>query len=217
MAGRDTDGAVIGFATYPRVAVAPRRLAVKVFDSVQGRVANPAGAPWNMAKTLAQMLVMWSIFFFLAPAGIYSFERRLHLTRYRFRSRRWKVAGVTLFLLGYILAQVSAVFMVVKGHGTPLPADATRQLVVAGPYRFVRNPMAMGSLAQGFAIAMFLGSPLVAVYAFVGSTGWNYLVRPWEEKDLERRFGEPYRHYRDSVRCWIPRLHPYEAKHARDQ
>ncbi len=99
--------------------------------------------------------------------------------------------------------------MVRYGDGTPLPADCTRRLSIAGPYRYVRNPMAMGSLAQGFAVGLFLGSPLVLLYALAGTLGWNFVVRPWEEHDLEQRFGEPYRRYRDAVRCWIPRLHPF--------
>jgi len=74
----------------------------------------------------------------------------------------------------------------------------------------VRNPMAMGSFAQGFAVGIFLGSPLVLIYVLIGTVGWNYFVRPWEELDLERRFGEPFVRYRDNVRCWVPRLRGYE-------
>src|SRR3712207_7468102 len=51
-------------------------------------------------------------------------------------------------------------------------------------------------------------SPLATAYAIIGSIGWNYVVRPWEELDLQRRFGSAYEQYRDSVRCWIPRLRP---------
>jgi len=49
------------------------------------------------------------------------------------------------------------------------------------------------------------------VYVLVGAVGWNYFVRPWEEMDLERRFGMPYDRYRDSVRCWVPRMDGYET------
>jgi protein-S-isoprenylcysteine O-methyltransferase Ste14 len=69
--------------------------------------------------------------------------------------------------------------------------------------------MAMGSFAQGIAVGLMLGSPLVVAYALAGAVGWNYVVRPWEEMDLVRRFGPPYARYRDSVRCWLPRLRPY--------
>ncbi len=51
-----------------------------------------------------------------------------------------------------------------------------------------------------------LGSWLVVAYAVIGSLLWNYAVRPHEEADLERRFGTEFQRYRDSVRCWIPRL-----------
>lgn len=155
---------------------------------------------------------MWLVFFFLIPAGIYYQEGRSGLRRYRFASALWRARGVTLFMLGWILAYTSAGFMVVHGDGTPLPADATRKLVIVGPYRYVRNPMAIGSFAQGFAVAFFLGSPAVTLYVLVGSVGWNYFVRPWEENDLEWRFGAAYTQYRSQVRCWIPNLYAYKAK-----
>jgi protein-S-isoprenylcysteine O-methyltransferase Ste14 len=185
---------------------------LKLFSNVRGRVARPASVGWNVAKTLAQSLTLWAIFLFLLPAAVYYLEGSLGLAGYRFGSPLWQVAGVTLFMLGWILAYTSAAFMVVKGRGTPLPADSARKLVVAGPYRYVRNPMAMGSFAQGVAVGLFLGSPMVTLYALIGSVGWNYFVRPWEEMDLARRFGTEYVRYRDAVRCWIPRLRGYEPE-----
>ncbi len=182
---------------------------MRLFSSVRGRTARPAGFGWNMTKTLTQMLVMWAIFFGLLPAGIYYLEDKSGLARYRFGSPARRTGAVLLFLLGWLLAETSALFMVARGHGTPLPADCPRELVVAGPYRYVRNPMAIGSFAQGAAVGLWLGSPLVIIYVLAGALGWNYLVRPWEETDLEKRLGEPYVRYRDGVRCWIPRLDPY--------
>lgn len=105
---------------------------------------------------------------------------------------------------------ISAWFMVTQGRGTPLPADATRELVLSGPYSYVRNPMAMGSFAQGIAVGLLLGSPLCTAYALTGAVGWNYLVRPWEEADMEGRFGEAFVRYRAHVPCWVPRLSPYD-------
>ncbi len=39
---------------------------MKRLGDVRGRVARPASVGWNIAKTLAQSLTMWLIFFFLA-------------------------------------------------------------------------------------------------------------------------------------------------------
>jgi len=190
---------------------------VKSLLALPGRVARPASARWNGAKTFLQILVMWTVFFFLGPAAAYALEGRLPLRDYRFANPAMQTAGRLLFFCGGLLGLISAAFMVMHGEGTPLPADAPRRLVIAGPYRYVRNPMAMGSLAQGIAIALWRGSPLVGLYALAGVLGWNYLVRPWEEEDLTRRFGPPYRHYRDSVRCWIPRRRPYAPPRLRQE
>jgi len=117
--------------------------------------------------------------------------------------------GAILFALGGSLGLASGLVMAVRGRGTPLPADCARELVVAGPYRYIRNPMAVAGLTQGVAVGVFLGSPAVIAFALLGGPVWHLFVRPWEEADLERRFGEPYRRYRAAVRCWLPRLPGY--------
>ena len=148
------------------------------FTSIHGRVARPASTRRNIAKTLIQIVVMWSIFYGFLPAAVYRLENNSDLRRFRFSSTRWRVAGSVLFLMGGTLGLTSAWFMVLQGKGTPLPADCPRELVIAGPYRHVRNPMAMGSFAQGIAVGLFLGSPMVTAYALTGAVGWNYTVRP---------------------------------------
>jgi protein-S-isoprenylcysteine O-methyltransferase Ste14 len=175
-------------------------------------MARPASVRRNLAKTLTQIGVRWSVFLFVAPVVLHRLEHRPGSRGRGFSSPFWRGAGIFLFAAGGTLGLVSAWFMVTRGEGTPLPADATRKLVVAGPYRYVRNPMAMGSFAQGIGVGLFLGSPLATAYALAGSVGWNYFVRPWEELDLERRFGVSYREYGEHVRCWIPNLRPYEPE-----
>jgi protein-S-isoprenylcysteine O-methyltransferase Ste14 len=76
--------------------------------------------------------------------------------------------------------------------------------VIAGPYRYVRNPMAVAGIAQGVAVGLLLGSWLVVIWALCGSLVWNSLIRPFEEEDLEKRFGDDFRAYRDHVKCWVP-------------
>ena len=100
----------------------------------------------------------------------------------------------------------SAVVMSTLGNGTPLPAAMPNSLVIAGPYRWVRNPMAISGIVQGVAVGLILSSWLVIVYAVAGSLLWNYAIRPHEEADLEGRFGAEFRRYRDAVRCWLPRV-----------
>jgi protein-S-isoprenylcysteine O-methyltransferase Ste14 len=174
-----------------------------------GRPARPAPAAWNIAKTLFQTVLFWGFFLFLLPAAIYWLEDLLGLTAWRFARPASAAGGAVLFVVAGSLGITSGMVMAVAGKGTPVPTDCPREMVVAGPYRYVRNPMALAGLAQGVAAGIFLGSPLVIAYALAGGPFWNYLVRPWEEADLEQRFGDSFRRYRAHVRCWWPRLTPY--------
>jgi protein-S-isoprenylcysteine O-methyltransferase Ste14 len=158
----------------------------------------------HVAATLAQITVFWGVCLGVIPLILALAEQRWGL------AADLPVAvpagGAVLFVLASSLGLWSAVAINVKGDGTPLPSAMPNRLVIAGPYRVIRNPMAVSGIAQGIAIGLMLSSWLVIVYAVLGSLVWNYAIRPWEEADLEARFGNDYRLYRDNVRCWLPRL-----------
>ncbi|WP_345763550.1 methyltransferase family protein [Diaminobutyricibacter sp. McL0608] len=178
--------------------------------------ARPTAAS-HLVSTFGQIVVFWGLFLIVIPLGIVALERR------------WAVAlplppfasapGVALFVLASALGIWSAVVMSTRGQGTPLPAAMPNHLVIAGPYRSVRNPMAIAGIAQGVAVGLILQSWLVIAYAVVGSLVWNYAVRPHEEADLEKRYGDEFKRYRDTVRCWIPRVRMVEphADHVREK
>lgn len=167
------------------------------------REAAPAPARTHLLHTGAQIVVFWGVALGVIPVILTIVEQR------------WRlhvgfppvivIAGVALLILASALGVWSAVAMAGHGDGTPLPIATARTLVVTGPYRIVRNPMAIAGIAQGVAVGLVLGSWLVVVYALCGSLVWNGLIRPGEEKDLVKRFGAPYLAYRDRVSCWIPR------------
>jgi protein-S-isoprenylcysteine O-methyltransferase Ste14 len=169
------------------------------------RVARPASRGWNSLKTVAQIAVMWGLLLGVLPLGIDLVERWLGSPRLP----ACPGLGAMLFAVASLLGLATANALVRDGEGTPLPLDTARKLVLSGPYRHVRNPMAMFGFAQGFAVGLWLGSPAVLVYTAVGVVIWQGLARPWEEADLERRFGDRYRRYRAAVHCWIPRLTPF--------
>jgi protein-S-isoprenylcysteine O-methyltransferase Ste14 len=169
------------------------------------RVARPASRGWNTLKTLGQIAVMWTVLLGLLPLGIDRLERALATPRLP----PLAAIGAAVFAAASLFGLLTANVLVRDGAGTPLPLDTARKLVVGGPYRHVRNPMAMLGFAQGIGVGLWLGSPGVLVYTAIGMAIWQFCARPWEERDLERRFGEPYRRYRDAVPCWIPRWRPY--------
>jgi protein-S-isoprenylcysteine O-methyltransferase Ste14/predicted DCC family thiol-disulfide oxidoreductase YuxK len=172
------------------------------------REARPAPPSWNVVKTLLMTPAFWGVFYFGLPALVYLSEGWLGWPR--FDGFGWQVTGLILFSLGSVLHLGSNLVMAVYGEGTPMTLDCPRQLVIAGPYRFVRNPMSVASVFQSVGVGLFLGSPLVLVYALLLMLMDNFLLRPHEEDDLERRFGDAFRVYRQRVRCWRPRVWPYD-------
>lgn len=167
------------------------------------RAAAPTRARGLVTRTAIQVLVFSLVFLVVLPIIIVLLEMRwgLHVAF----PPAVRIGGALLFVAAFSLSMWSAASMSVQGAGTPLPSAMPRRLVIAGPYRFVRNPMAVGGIAQGVAVGVMLGSWLVIIYALSGSLVWNALVRPLEEADLEERFGAAFRDYRARVSCWVPR------------
>ena len=91
------------------------------------------------------------------------------------------------------------------GQGTLAAWDPTRHLVVAGPYRYVRNPMITAVLGVLLGEAALFGSlALLAWAAAFLAINYVYFLA-YEEPGLERRFGEEYLSYKLNVPRWIPR------------
>ncbi|HEY0658394.1 MAG TPA: hypothetical protein VGD05_07965 [Pyrinomonadaceae bacterium] len=60
------------------------------------------------------------------------------------------------------------------------------------------------------AVGLFLGSPLVLIYALMGGLVRQMIFRPLEEADLLKTFGADYAEYCRCVRYWIPRIKSYQ-------
>lgn len=81
-----------------------------------------------------------------------------------------------------------------------LPSTA---LVVAGPYKFTRNPMYLGMAGVLLGAAVFMGSlsPFIVIPAFMALIAERFIL-PEEEK-LEAAFGRDYLDYKARVRRWL--------------
>jgi len=178
------------------------------------RHANESSTSWILTKTITQIVVVWSIILGVFPYLITIVEDRIGSPRVHFAFQH--PISTVIFILISSLGVWAAVTMAKTGLGTPLPLDHAIRLVVQGPYSYVRNPMAVSGVGQGLAVALYLGSPLVAVYALMGSLIWQLVFRPLEERDLEERFGRDYLEYKRNVKCWVPRFPAYEISNTID-
>ncbi|MEJ2152460.1 MAG: isoprenylcysteine carboxylmethyltransferase family protein [Gemmatimonadota bacterium] len=114
--------------------------------------------------------------------------------------------GVVLMIAGATLALVCAGTFVTLGHGTPAPFDPPREFVAVGPYRWSRNPMAIGALTLLFGFGLTNRSPGILGLAVVVTLALYLLVTLYEEPGLKRRFGSSYEQYLESTPRWIPRF-----------
>lgn len=117
----------------------------------------------------------------------------------------WGALGLLLIAGGAALYLTCAFWAFARlGQGTPAPFDPPRRLVVAGPYRLVRNPMywGVGSIVMGEAI-LFHSLPLLETAAgFLIAT--HLFVILYEEPTLRRKFGAEYEEYCRNVPRWGP-------------
>ena len=154
------------------------------------RIAPEASTARNVTTTLAQVVVMWSTFLVALPAAIHCWTVLQGLAPTPFPGHR--AIGIALFLAASPLGLTTGLLMAVRGRGTPLPMQTARELVIAGPYRHVRNPMALAGIAQGTAVGLYLADVVVIGYALVGAVLWHTVARPPE--DVQHAIGWGHRH-----------------------
>lgn len=79
----------------------------------------------------------------------------------------------------------------------------TKALVVAGPYRFSRNPIYVAMIVLLLGAGVIIDSAWIVALAVPFALVLRYGVIAREERYLEAKFGEAYRAYRARVRRWI--------------
>lgn len=114
------------------------------------RSARPASTAWNLAKTAIQTALFWLVFLGLGPCLLVRLGPVLSLGAWRFPGQH--ALALILFAVFTAINLTSGFVMARHGRGTPLPLDMANALVVVGPYRYLRNPMAVGGLGAAFAI-----------------------------------------------------------------
>lgn len=91
----------------------------------------------------------------------------------------------------------------VKRRTPAVPWQAARFLVLAGPYRFTRNPMYLGFLLAQAGVGVLRDNPwdLVLLVPSWALLHWGVVLR--EERYLRKRFGASYEQLLASTRRWL--------------
>jgi protein-S-isoprenylcysteine O-methyltransferase Ste14 len=113
----------------------------------------------------------------------------------------WSVGGI-LVVLGLALI-VAAMTNFTRAGTTIRPDRASSSLVVAGPYKYTRNPMYVGMAAAYLGLAIADRSLASLILLPVVLLVIRRAVIANEEAFLERRFGSAYTDYKAKVRRWL--------------
>ena len=83
-----------------------------------------------------------------------------------------------------------------------------QRLVVAGFYRYVRNPMYVGFAVGWIGLWIVFGhaNPAAIIVALAVALGVHLFVVFYEEPTLRKKFGDDYIEYCRNVSRWWPRL-----------
>jgi protein-S-isoprenylcysteine O-methyltransferase Ste14 len=169
--------------------------------AMSARHPSPTVSPWLVLRTTLWSLAFVGTFIVYMPWAWFG-AWRAPLTDFGVRA----LLGLLAIAAGAALVIACIANFARHGRGTPAPMDAPRELVVRGPYRYVRNPMYLGA-----ALAM-LGEWLrVPTWPFAGYIAlWfaavSLLVVTYEEPTLRAKFGESYARYTRDVPRFIPRF-----------
>ena len=169
-----------------------------------------------MQKTIA--ILGSALFFVVAPstlAGLIPWS----ITRWELRPpflglELTRVIGVMLILAGVPGLVDSFARFALQGLGTPAPIAPTRNLVVTGLYRYVRNPIYVAVVAIVLGQAVLFGDWRLIVYGALLWLGFHLFVVAYEEPTLEQTFGGEYEAFRANVPRWIPRMTPWRPSGA---
>jgi protein-S-isoprenylcysteine O-methyltransferase Ste14 len=125
-----------------------------------------------------------------------------------------RYVGVVPIAIGIAVVLWCNYAFIVRGRGTAAPFDPPKELVVAGIYRYVRNPMYVSANLITFGIALVCRSAAVLGYAVLLAVAYHLFVTLYEEPKLRRVFGDSYARYCAGVPRWIPRAPPALSERA---
>lgn len=149
-----------------------------------------------------------SLLYLIVEAGLFALYIPLAILRSGPRIETGIVSflAIPLWLIGTLIVLWCFWDFTFKGRGTPLPADPPKELVITGPYHYVRNPIYVGVMLIFLGHFLWFGYLELLMYMVSAFIGVHFFVVLYEEPTLKRKFGASYEDYLQRVPRWIPRI-----------
>ncbi len=154
----------------------------------------------NTLKTIVYMGSLHGFFTFYLPYQIALYDKML------FDLGSLHFLAFALWALGSMMIVQCSVDSIRHGRGTPAHLDPPKDLVIAGWYRHVRNPIYLGALLVLFGFIIWFCSALLVAYFIFFLVTYHILIIFFEEPVLRNKFGKTYEEYCQNVPRWVPKL-----------
>jgi len=176
---------------------------------VKEKFLKQAAREYSPGTRLIALMIEGIFFLGILPAALVYFSSRLD-RQFALPRLEFGVINVLLgcgcIITGILFAWWTVYVQFTIGRGTPIPIMATRQLIIRKPYKYCRNPMALGAIVAYFGVAVLTGSIAAVVLVLAWTALLLAYIKLLEEKEMQLRFGEAYQEYRKQTPFIIPRL-----------
>ena len=105
------------------------------------------------------------------------------------------IVGFTVMLFAWLQFK--------KSDAAVCPTAKTSRIVMAGTYRYTRNPMYLGMLLQLLGASFILGTVPSMLAPVVFFLIIDKIFIPYEEDKLQAAFGDSYNEYMMATRRWL--------------
>ncbi|MHA2235943.1 MAG: methyltransferase family protein [Candidatus Thorarchaeota archaeon] len=145
-----------------------------------------------------------------APLYIFDIDGQILVDVFTFPTdiipQPYNLVGLLLIPIGMLLiiwANYTLLHIGKIGLRAREPMQRPSNLVLAGPYRFSRNPLYLGGLLALLGLVIVWSSLVTAILTILAFIIVRYVFIKREEVILEEEFGEEYQEFKNSVRRWI--------------
>jgi len=114
--------------------------------------------------------------------------------------------GLLLVIITGAACLLTVVNLALKGFGAPFFIALSRKLTADWLYAWTRNPMVLATLAWLLSLGVWFQSALFVLWVLILVVpALLFVVRVYEERELELRFGASYLEYKSKTPMLMPR------------
>lgn len=111
--------------------------------------------------------------------------------------------GIALIVVGFAISAWGRLTFQ-QQRAEIMPSSAMHStLVASGPFKFTRNPMYLGGVIIGIGAALVAGTWLMWLVPVIVFALDQLVIIPFEERSMERAYGDAFRAYKARVRRWL--------------